>query len=307
MHPLVTRLIRMLAASPTTSTDGGEALGGVSCSIASSGLISELRAIPGFADPFSSISHLLGAVFFAGMTIPLLCKARRTPGGASAGRVASLIIFAFSSVLLLSMSGVFHLLEFGGAARQVLQRLDHAAIFILIAGTFTPIHTIVFRGVLRWGMLAFIWTVAVLGVTLKSVYFTSTPEGLGVSLYVGMGWFGLLSMIVLTRREGFRMVVPMLLGGIAYTVGAVIEFANPRPLVAGVIRAHEIFHVAVLAGLAAHWWFVWSIADQGGPQLAANDEVVPLAAAEIEAASPVVGGSKTASELRGVARSTPEL
>lgn len=227
---------------------------------------SSLIAIPGFADPVSSLSHLVGAAVFAALTVPLMRKAKRTPGGATTGRIVSLAVFSFSAVLLLSMSAVFHLLAFGSPARQIFQRLDHAAIFVLIAGTFTPIHAIMFRGPWRWGMLTFIWTVAMFGITLKSIFFRETPEVLGIALYIAMGWVGAVSGIVLARRDGIATIIPLMLGGIAYTVGAVIEGVNPRPLIAGIVRSHEIFHGAVLIGLALHWWFVWSIAAVASPQ-----------------------------------------
>lgn len=162
------------------------------------------------------------------------------------------------------MSGVFHMLPTGTPLRHAFKRLDHAAIFILIAGTFTPIHTIMFKGPWRWGMLAFIWTVAILGICLKSFYFDTLPETLGVCLYIAMGWVGLASMILLAKRYGVRFMLPMLFGGIAYTIGAVLDIANPPPLISAVIRAHEIFHVAVLAGLACHWRFVHMMAGHPG-------------------------------------------
>ncbi len=175
-------------------------------------------------------------------------------------RILSLCIFAFAAVLLLSMSGVFHLLPSGTPARGVLKRLDHAAIFVLIAGTYTPIHTILFRGGWRWGMLLLVWSIAVASVTLKTMYFARVPDWLGLSLYVGMGWIGLFSMVKLSRTRGIRFIRPMLAGGIVYTIGAIIEQANIRPLIASVFRAHELFHVAVLAGLGLHWRFVTTIA-----------------------------------------------
>ena len=106
-------------------------------------------SIAGFSDPVSSLSHLAGAMVFALLSIILLQRGR-----GDFGRMASLSVFAFSSVLLLSLSGVYHLLTPGTAGREVLQRLDHAAIFVLIAGSFTPVHAILFRGAWRWGMLA---------------------------------------------------------------------------------------------------------------------------------------------------------
>jgi channel protein (hemolysin III family) len=232
----------------------------------------DLLSIPGFADPVSSLTHLLGALAALVMIVPTVLRARRL--GRGPGAVASIIIFGLSAVFLLSMSGVYHLLTpavgmgsrvgisgggvGGGGARDVLQRLDHAAIFVLIAGTFTPIHTLLFRGVLRWGMLVFIWTLAVLGVTLKSIFFTGTPPVLGLGLYVVMGWFGIVAMVAVARRTGFRSTRTLVAGGVVYTIGALIEGLSPPPLVAGVVRAHEIFHLAVLGGLALHWRFVWN-------------------------------------------------
>lgn len=220
-----------------------------------------LLSIPGFTDPFSSLSHLAGAVSCVLLSVPLLKRGLMGPDLDKGSRVFSLLVFAMSAVILLSMSGVYHLLGHEGRGRDVLQRLDHAAIFVLIAGTFTPVHAIMFRGPWRWGMLTFIWLFAALGVTLKTVFFTDTPQWLGMVLYLGMGWVGLLSMFALGRRFGARMVLPLIAGGLVYSAGAAIEWAEPAPLIAGVVRAHEVFHVAVLAGLALHWRFVWLIAD----------------------------------------------
>ena len=171
-----------------------------------------------------------------------------------------MVVFAFSCVLLLSISGVYHLLSPGGSGRYVLHRLDHAAIFILIAGSFTPVHAILFRGPWRWGMLAGVWTMAITGLTLKTVYFTSIPEWFGLLLYLGLGWFGLISGIALTRRFGFRYVQLVLWSAFAYTFGALVDFLQwPVPL-PRIIGSHELFHLAVLAGISLHWKFILSLA-----------------------------------------------
>jgi channel protein (hemolysin III family) len=219
-------------------------------------------SIPGFTDPVSSFSHLAGAAAFAGLTVPLIRKGLRAQDPGRPARVISLAVFSLSAVSLLSLSGVYHMLARDGTARDVLQRLDHAAIFILIAGTFTPIHTILFKGPWRWGMLAFIWTYAATGVTLKTIFFNSVPEGLGVVLYLLMGWFGAVSMFHIARRFGLRKIKHIVLGGLVYSAGAAVEWANPPAIIDGVIRAHEVFHIAVLIGLGFHWRFVWSIADE---------------------------------------------
>ena len=169
-------------------------------------------SIAGFSDPVSSLSHLAGAMVFALLSIILLQRGR-----GDFGRMASLSVFAFSSVLLLSLSGVYHLLSPGTAGREVLQRLDHAAIFVLIAGSFTPVHAILFRGAWRWGMLAGIWAAAITGLVLKTVFFATLPEWFGLLMYLGLGWMGVISALALGRRHGWRSVQLLVWGALAYT------------------------------------------------------------------------------------------
>ena len=156
------------------------------------------------------------------------------------------------------MSGVFHLLEPQSSARDVLQRLDHAGIFFLIAGTFTAVHSILFRRIWRWGMLVMIWTIAITSITFKTIYFHDLSEWLGLSLYLGMGWLGAITGVLLYRRFGFVFIKPLIYGAMAYTTGAIMEFIRMPVLISGVIGPHELFHVAVLIGLGYHFAFVSS-------------------------------------------------
>lgn len=171
----------------------------------------------------------------------------------------SLAIFAASAVSLLTVSGLFHIWGIG-AGRDLLRRADHAAIFVLIAGTFTPIHAILFRGPKRWVMLYLIWTIAVVGSVLKLLWFDSFNPVIGIIIYIIMGWLGSFAFVMLARREGIAYIRPLLLGGIAYTMGAVVEAVNWPTIWPRVIRPHEIFHVMVLLGLWGHWHFIAGIA-----------------------------------------------
>jgi channel protein (hemolysin III family) len=219
-----------------------------------------LLSIPGFSDPVSSLSHLAGAVVFAILSVPLIARGR-----GEAGRVFSLSVFAFSCVLLLSLSGAYHLLQHETAARGVLMRLDHAAIFVLIAGSFTPVHAILLRA--RWHrmLLLGIWIAALAGLTLKMLYFNSMPEWLGLAMYLGLGWLGAISTIAIAQRLGWRFILPLLWGALAYTIGALVDhFSWPVPA-PGYVGPHEVFHLAVLAGISFHWAFIRAIASQGNP------------------------------------------
>jgi channel protein (hemolysin III family) len=190
-----------------------------------------LYHLPGFHEPFSAMSHLLGALVFLILGFVFLVRGR-----------------------------LYHMMIRGGAAHQVMERLDHGAIFILIAGTFTPVLGILFHGWLRWGPLIAIWVAAIAGITLKTIFFEDIAEWLGLTFYLAMGWVGLGSGILLARRYGFNFIKPLLIGGLAYSVGAVIEFLRVMVVVPGVIHPHELFHVAVLMGAFWHWLFIWEFA-----------------------------------------------
>lgn len=216
---------------------------------------SQIIPIAGFSEPFSSLTHLIAAGVFFVLGIMLMYRGR-----GHAGRVAALGVFSFSIVFLLAMSGVYHLLQPGGVARAVLQRLDHAGIFFLIAGTFTPIHGLLFRRSLRWGILLLIWAVAITGITLKSIFFEDIAEWLSLTLYLGLGWVGALTGILLYRRFHFQFIKYLLLGALAYTIGAVFEYLRYPVLIDGVIGPHELFHVFVILGITFHYMFVFRFA-----------------------------------------------
>jgi channel protein (hemolysin III family) len=214
-----------------------------------------LYHLHGFWDPFSAASHLLGAAAFLVLGVRLVRR-----GAPERARQAMLAIYAFSCVLLLFISGVYHATTGGGAARALLVRLDHAAIFILIAGTFTPIHGLLFRGVMRWAPLAFIWAAAGAGVIFKTANFQTVPESVGLTLYLVMGWLGIVGGAVLWRRHGFAFVRPLLLGGAAFSVSAMMEFCRWPVVVPGVIHPHDVFHLTVLVGFTLHFSFMWQFA-----------------------------------------------
>jgi hemolysin III len=217
-------------------------------------------SIPGFSDPFSSMSHLLGAALFTVFSVFLLQRGR-----GDALRMASLAIFCFGTVFLLSSSGVTHLLGRDGTAHSVMRRIDHAAIFALIACSFTPIHVILFRGRQRWIVLILVWTVAILGIAIKTVYFDLISPAAGTAVYIGMGWIGLASWLAVVRQYGFQFARPIMWGGFAYTIGGVLDSLHWPVLVSGVIQWHEVFHVAVLIGLGCHWAFIYGIANRPVP------------------------------------------
>ena len=216
---------------------------------------SEFHHLPGFYEPFNAISHLLATVVFLA-----LGWKRVQRGRGSRTKVLFLTVYSLACVFLFSMSAVFHMMVRGGTASRVMERLDHGAIFVLIAGTFTGAHGIVFRGAFRWVPLIIVWCVAAACITLKTVFFESLPEWVGLSFYLGLGWAVALTAIPIFRRHGFGFLAPLFYGGAAYSMGAFMEYMGWLVVIPGVVHAHEIWHIAVLAGALMHWWFVWKVA-----------------------------------------------
>lgn len=218
----------------------------------------EAYAIPGFREPVNCFTHLIGALVFFILSFSLVRQGR-----GSWIRMASLAIMAISSIFLLSMSSVYHLLG-PGAGRDVMRQLDIAGVFALIAGTMTPVHAILDRGFYRWAALILVWSVAVSGITLRTVFSESLPSGVGIAIFLLFGWGGLISSVRLWRRYGYSFVSPVVWGGLSYTVGAIVLGLNWPILIPGVVGAHELWHLAVLVGLGFHWKFVFQFA-QGPP------------------------------------------
>jgi channel protein (hemolysin III family) len=220
-----------------------------------------VRAIPGLSQPISSWTHLAAAAVAAIAAIPLI----RLSKGKS-HRTLAVAIYAFCVVATLAISGTYHSLDPGGGARAVMKRADYFAIWLLIAGTFTAVHGIMCKGFWRRGVLTGIWSYAAIGIFLQIMWFRVFSGLPGRLLYLGLGWFGIASVVKIGRQIGFRTVVPILYAGAFYSVGAVLEATDHPTLLQNWIGPHEIFHVAVVAGVAIHWWFIRSLLTKHAPE-----------------------------------------
>lgn len=160
-------------------------------------------------------------------------------------------IFATSLMLLYGTSASYHQIQWQPGHRRIVKRFDHAMIFILIAGTYTPFCLDVS---LAWGipMLAVVWTLAGLGVVLK-VLWPDAPRWLSVGLYVGLGWVGIFAASEAFDHYFGSPLALLLVGGALYSVGGIVyalRRPDPWPKVFGY---HEIFHSFVVAGSAVHY------------------------------------------------------
>ena len=201
-------------------------------------------SISGFSDPMSSISHLVGLVIYFVLALFMLGSA-----WGSRKRFWLAAVFCFTAVLMLTMSFLYHMFAPGYTARAVMLRLDVAAIFLLIAGTFTPIHGILCTGWKRSVILGLLWAISVTGITLRTIFFESIPDVVGSGIFLAMGWIGALSAWLLFQDYGWVVVKPVVAGGVMYSIGAVINAVGWPVIIPMVWGPHETFHLFVLAGL----------------------------------------------------------
>jgi hemolysin III len=161
-------------------------------------------------------------------------------------------VFAVSLIALYTVSGVYHSIPWGPRMRGVLKRLDHAMIFVMIAGGYTPFC--LFAGSPAWGisLLAVVWSVAAAGVVLKLAW-PNAPRWLSVGLYLATGWIALVAATQLADWYAIGPLAVMALGGVLYSAGGIIyglRRPNPFPRVFGY---HEVFHALVIAGSVLHF------------------------------------------------------
>ena len=230
-------------------------------------------SIPGFSDPVSAMTHLLGSGVFAVLGFLLVRKGHHADGSWWNWRMTGLSVFVLAAVAQLGISGAYHILQPGFTPRLVMQQIDHTAIFILIAATFVPVHAILFKGWRRWLILLILFSLAATGITFNFLYFTGSPEIFGLAFYVAMGWVGVYSGYALHRLYGWEFIRPLVWGGIAYTLGGTMEFLRQRVLIEGVVGPHELLHLAVLAGLGFHFRFTFSFAGKKPEQISGETPV----------------------------------
>ena len=162
------------------------------------------------------------------------------------------IIYCISLSLLLGTSALYHRVHWNPTQRAWMRRLDHTMIFVLIAGTYTPLVMLGVEGEMRGIVLSVVWIAVVLGALFNLVWLTA-PKWLITVLYIALGWFSVVPMPQILEAGGWSCVGAILIGGLLYTFGAVIyvlKRPNPIPNVFGY---HEIFHTCVVLAAGCHY------------------------------------------------------
>ena len=193
----------------------------------------------------NSVSHGLGLLAAVGAAPVLIATSRDWNNKSFIGSV----VFAATMVLLYLTSTLYHALP-EGRAKRVWLRLDYCAIFLFIAGSYTPFALGALHGPWSWTLLGLVWSVALVGVLLKSTDKLSHPW-ISTGLYLGMGWLVLIAAVPLVERVPTEGLVWLLAGGLAYTAGVIFFVLDSR-----IRYAHAIWHGFVVAGTSCHFFAV---------------------------------------------------
>lgn len=207
-------------------------------------------------DPGSAITHFIGMMMALLATIPLLVKAAREPDWL---HLIALSVFALSMFLLYTASTTYHSLDISAKVNRRLQKVDHMMIFVLIAGSYTPICLIALKGHTGKLLCILVWSVALVGIIVKACWITC-PKWFSSVIYIGMGWLCVLAFSQIFHALSRPAFGWLLAGGIIYTIGGII-YALKVPIFNAKHKnfgSHEIFHLFVMGGSLCHYVMMYA-------------------------------------------------
>jgi hemolysin III len=195
--------------------------------------------VRGFLHGSAAIASIVGAVVLCARASHLTSQ-------------IALLVFAVSLVGLYTVSSLYHSVPWRNGWKERMQRVDHSMIYVLVAGTYTPIACIVLDGWPRYYALGAAWDIALVGIVQK-IFWPRVGEWFSISLATGQGWLALPMFLPLAQRLPFPALLLTALGGVLYTVGMVFLVTERPRLWPRVFSYHELFHVCVVTASSLHW------------------------------------------------------
>lgn len=206
-------------------------------------------------EPGSAITHFIGMIMAMFAAVPLLVKA----GIGSGNRCfVALAVFMTSMILLYGASATYHTVNLTGKALNLFRKLDHMMIFVLIAGSYTPVCLMILDDSSGYALLALVWGIALVGMLVKACWI-NCPKWFSSVIYIAMGWVCLLVFGQLLSTLPTMAFLLLLAGGLIYTAGGII-YALKLPLFNSRHKdfgSHEVFHLFVMAGSVCHFIFMY--------------------------------------------------
>lgn len=206
-------------------------------------------------EPGSAITHFIGMMLALIASTPLLVKAASTMNHVT---IVAMTVFILSMILLYGASAMYHSVNVSGKILKIFRKIDHMMIFILIAGSYTPVCMVVLGGNLGYTLLAIVWGIAITGMTIKAFWITC-PKWFSSIIYIAMGWVCVFVFGRLFHTLSRPAFIWLLAGGIIYTIGGII-YALKLPLFNSKhvnFGSHEVFHLFVMGGSICHFIFMY--------------------------------------------------
>ena len=206
-------------------------------------------------EPVNSLTHWAGAILALIGLIALLIVGWGRPA-----KIISLIIYGLSLIFLFSASAIYHMVQVKDRVLQIFRKIDHSAIFVLIAGTYTPFCVNAFSGFWKWGLLSIIWSLALIGIVVK-VFYIGAPRWLNTSIYLIMGWLCLAAIGQMLVVLPVWVISWLIAGGVIYTLGAIVYVTKIFNFFPGKFGFHEIWHIFVMLAAAAQFIAVFGVVE----------------------------------------------
>jgi hemolysin III len=198
-------------------------------------------------EPVNGLTHFFAAIAAFVGTIGLLIAGR-----GSLVKEATFITYGTSLVLLFAASATYHMAWARERVIAILRQLDHSAIYLLIAGTYTPFCLLAFSGFWKWGLFAIIWSIAIVGIVVK-LFVMNAPRWLTAGTYIIMGWLCVGAAGQMLHALPAGALIWLAAGGIIYTLGAVVYITRILDFAPGRFGFHEVWHIFVILGALAHF------------------------------------------------------
>lgn len=170
-------------------------------------------------------------------------------------RMFTMIVFAGSMVALFTTSSLYHSVPWRERWKKRMQRFDHSMIFLLVAGTYTPIAFNVLSSSWKWITLGVVWGIAVFGI-LQKMFFPKVKNWLSITLYMVMGWFAVIPVRELFDRLPLEAMMLLIVGGACYSLGVILLVTKRPQLFPRIFSYHEVFHVLVISGALLHFLMI---------------------------------------------------
>lgn len=198
-------------------------------------------------DPISGLTHLGAAILSLFGLIALILISWGEPA-----KLSSLIVYGISLILMFSASATYHMTISSPKVLEILRKVDHSAIYLLIAGTYTPFCINAFSGFWKWGLFSIIWALAIIGVGIK-IFIIRAPRWVNAGVYLLMGWLVVAATGEMLDKLPIGALVWLIAGGLIYTFGAIIYITKKLDFKPGIFGFHEVWHIFVILAAGAHF------------------------------------------------------